>query len=272
VVFVGTGCGITGDTTVASEGGITRTAPLSDLVASAVFDVDATIGDSYGGTGQTWANIIADTDYNHTLGNNASPSTDDPTFTGTPDDPAAYFNFDGGDRMHWTNGLPDLIKQMHRTDIAQDWTLVWAGRSPASGGQFPFLRTGSGTAASQGVQLSWSASNGLLYQHYGDAASSFKRTFDVVGADEDFVLAIGYDHAAGEVTFWSNGAAGETVSFVLTTATADAATNTIFFAAAFPSNGSRIYAVSGFNEKLSDADFAKVAEHYELRHNRSYLA
>ena len=260
---------------------VSRSDPLSALLASTIYDLDATLAASYGGSGQTWSNLIASpadgalqTDYDYTLGFSASPSTDDPTFTGTADDANAHFSFDGGDRMVFTNGLPDFFKKFHRTDTAQDWTMVFAGKLPPSGSSFPFIRTGNSTAGAQGMQIAWQYSGvpRILLTQYGDAASSnFIETADIPSYGDEFVMGIAYNHTAGEITIWANSSAGTRTSFTFNAATADAATNVLFYTTAFPANGSIIRAASAFNAKLSDADFAAVAGHYELRHNRSYL-
>ena len=72
---------------------------LSDVVDSAVFDIDATQSASYGGTGTTWSNLVASpadgaaqSAYDFQLGDGADSSTY-PTFTGTVGDAAAYFMF-----------------------------------------------------------------------------------------------------------------------------------------------------------------------------------
>lgn len=82
---------------------------LQDEIPSTCFHLDATDADSYPGSGQTWANLIASpadgsgqTDFDVWRGGSSSASTDDPTFNGTAGDSAAYWSFDGGDFFRCT--------------------------------------------------------------------------------------------------------------------------------------------------------------------------
>lgn len=100
---------------------------MQDIIPSANFDVDATVEASYGGSGQTFANLVvapadgvaSQTDYDFNLGADSGSSTDDPTFTGSAGDSGAYFLHDGGDFFRLaaanTAWLENLFKDMSGT-------------------------------------------------------------------------------------------------------------------------------------------------------------
>src|SRR5574343_994393 len=95
---------------------------LSDVIASAVFDLDATQAASYPGSGTTWSNLVtapadgsAQTAYDFYRGD-GSTSTTYPTFNGTPGSAAAYWSFDGGDLFDLKSGAnTTFLKNAHKS-------------------------------------------------------------------------------------------------------------------------------------------------------------
>ena len=99
---------------------------MDTIVSSALFDLDATISDSYSGSGQTWANLISSTGttYDFHLGANDGISSDDPDFTGSADDEAAYFAMDGTNFFTVKSNSGSIFKDMHKTTGASP---TWIG-------------------------------------------------------------------------------------------------------------------------------------------------
>ena len=85
--------------------------------------VDATKTASYGGTGQTLANVTvapsdstSQTGYDFFLGADGSVDTDDPTFTGSAGTDSAFFAHDGADFFKSKGTVMTAVNKAHRTD------------------------------------------------------------------------------------------------------------------------------------------------------------
>ena len=94
---------------------------LSDVVSSACIDLDARVSDSYGGSGQTWSNLVtspndgsSQTDGDFHLGTDGSAGGDDPSFD------TDRFDLDGGDTWRCkTNN--SSIDDIHKTNNSGWW-------------------------------------------------------------------------------------------------------------------------------------------------------
>lgn len=270
---------------IAEEGGGPGDGSLQDEVASCVFDIDATIAACYPGTGQTLANLVTapadgedQADYDFYLGDSSSATTDDPTFTGSADDPAAYFLLDGSDMFSLASGTnPAWIRDWQKTTAGTNFTIVTAMMVQTHNlTQHIFSTMSSGTGV--GVRgIINTASNGLnkgIVQR-GGSGNAVGTATDLTSADNDIVLLVfSYSHA-GTLRVWQNGFLQE-ISLTFNNTTTDASAKLRFgvlaTASNFLVNTTRIYGFSGFNEYFDNTKEAAIRAAYEARHERDYTA
>lgn len=102
--------------------------PAIDLVtkigaeSSLAFCLDAGDGSSYGGSGQTWADVSGN-GYDFTLGETSGSEATDPTFTGSAGDLGSYFSFDGGDYFRRTP-IGTAVNAAHKDNAAFSFVLL----------------------------------------------------------------------------------------------------------------------------------------------------
>lgn len=262
---------------VAPEAGPSYT-PLGDIVASTVFDVDATIADSYT-SGQTWANIeptpadgAAQTDYNFFLGATNSATTDDPTFTGSAGDPGAYFALDGGDFFAKTTINTSFINSLHKTTGGSDFWIAIAFRIADGASSLGLLNTQNGTA-SVGIRLEQQSGEALSFLQRGDSANSNVLT-GALTIGTDYLVIFSHSHSGNETRRWINSRTLTAASHTFNTTTNNASgllrlSSRTATSSPAP-NGTRIYAYSMGNEYLDNTKAGLIFDEYNARHGRTY--
>jgi len=274
-------------------GGAPRnTDPLSTVIASVCCDLDATLSASYPGSGQTWSNIItspadsaAQTDYDFWLGLTSTPTTDDPTFTGSANSPAAYFSVDGGDAfklksfssaltlygMHKSggSGLVWWVAMAYRHNalfLLSPWGSGW--NSPSDSGLYAYLdpdgqrRVGRPTALAEDIAFETVSANDYT-------------------ANDDVLAIISCDMTAttNNIRIWTVSASSQLISkdWGTNTETANrtfhigATSNNVDDTIAELPNGARIYSFACGNEFLDDTKAGAIATLLGSRHGRVYL-
>ncbi len=250
---------------------------MDTVVTGAVFDIDFTITDSYGGTGTAVDNLVpspADGETQATYDFTAS----DMTFNGTAGDSDAYVTFASSSsnslllsaNTDFTNGLHDN----------EDFTLVTAIESLDSTWAFGALggTVGGSGGANVGLRFGATATERMQFIQIsgGSSAVNQQSTTILSGADAtgDLILAIAYDHTAGDIKYWLNSSTGETISVSLTADTASATSIFQLFGAAgalvMTSTQWRIRGASMWNKALSNAEMADVFTEYNSRHATTY--
>lgn len=255
--------------------------PMGEIVDGCEFDLDATIYDSYPGSGQSFSNIepspasgAAQSSYDCYLGAAATVDGDEPTFNGTAGDAAAYFSFGGNDFFQIQGSNTTFIEEIHNTTAEQDFTFVCPFYY-TNGAEILFGNRNAG-GANIGLILYTTAANDYLFitQRGSTAPASANGT---VSLSENSIGLAGFahDHAADETTFWVNTKTGQTVANAFNTTVAAASGKMTIGAygngSSPASAGTRLYGCSMFDRVLTDDEFEAVARQYEVRHNREYL-
>ncbi|HEY8191003.1 MAG TPA: hypothetical protein VIG74_01160 [Alphaproteobacteria bacterium] len=257
------------------------TASLATVIASCVFDLDATMTTSYGGSGQTWANLIAapadgaaQTDYDFYLGATNSATTDDPTFNGSAGNPAAYFSFDGGDRFSIKSGSnTSFLNSLHKTTGGADWTCVAALYTNNVSAANPIINTQS-TASDVGMRCYINASEDPTHTQRGSASATVNSSPAHIATGTPVIAAFGHSHGTNKTKLWVNSTIGTepSHSYSTTTASATQPMTIGWMPNSQPAeNGMRLYAISMFNAYLSDGEVASVVAAYNARHTRTYI-
>lgn len=256
-----------------------ESAYLDSVLASTVFDLDATIADSYPGSGTTWANLVAapadgsaQTAYDFYTGD-GSTGTTYPTFNGTPGDAAAYWSFDGGDWFDLKSGANTaFLNNLHKTTGGADFWVAFTFRlvdSAASGG---FFSTQSGSS-NIGCRVELGGTNERVFLLQRGNTASVNSTLIDHTAGVDYIFIYSYQHSTNTLTRWQNTATGtdQTVTFNATTTDASAIAR---IAAARPGSylrsGDRLNSFAMGNEYLDDTGAAAIIAHLNARHGRTY--
>lgn len=260
---------------------------LQPLIASAVWDCDATSALSYPGSGQTLANLVAapadgsaQTAYDFWLGADNTASASDPTFTGSAGSSTAEFSLDGGD-FFTIKANTALIDNMHKTTGGASWSMAFVGnfkkRTIASVGAALF-----GTNALDGAKHGITFGNGAFGSTNKAtviASGGFSTLYADAGANDIFddaykFVALTFNPSTGDLKIYLGNAAVITgnVGFWISTS---AASHLLQLCAAGNSaspmySGTKFIAASMFNSILSDADVVTLRSMYSTRHNRTY--
>lgn len=257
-----------------------NTSPLSSILSSAVFDLDATISTSYPGTGQVWKNIIpspadgsAMASYDFTLGNTSSATTDDPTFTGSAGDAAAYWAMDGGDFWSMdTASVPAFLKSIHKTTGGSDFAFCFAGvlGSTVTGSIFN-TRLGS---PSRGIGINLAATTSSFIQT-GDGGNSLLSSAPPgYTANASFIGIYSHSHSTNKSKIWINTGTGAEKDQTYNTTTTDSSDKayiaTLSTGFGWVASGNRLVHASCFNEYMTDAKAAAIITLLKSRHARSY--
>lgn len=257
---------------------------LDGVLASTVLDLDATIAASYSGSGQVWANLIvspadgaAQTDYDMYLGAGSGSSTDDPTFTGSADDPAAYFAMDGGDHFSLKSGVnTNFLKNLHKTTGGTDWWMAATVKSVNFTNANILFATQSGTTGI-GLRAQFNINEGLTHVQRGGTANATATSTIATGTNNETIAIVSHSHAANTTRFWISraGATGtaEEIAHTYNTTTSDP--SAVFALSLFASgfqleNGVRVYGFAMGNEYLDNTKAAAIITHLETRHGRDY--
>lgn len=268
----------------AFAGGAAHT-PMGGIVSSCCADLDATVSDSYSGSGQTWANIettpadsAAQTDYDFWLGATSSATTDDPTFTGSAGSSSAYWAMDGGDHFEMKSftSTQSVPYNQHRTDTSKPWWYAICVYIPA-GAKRAFFGCGY-QSGHTGSYLWQDEAGGVWYVPAPTALDSVALTSDSITANTPTCVIVSGDNSltTNNLKSWHNTKTGTTYSKTWTTNTGAPSYGFCVGAATTATaydqmlNGSRLYAWSCGNELLDDTKAGNIIDEYNLRHNRTY--
>ena len=249
-------------------------------------DLDVTIAASFddGVDDQKWFNLIsspsdgaAQADYDFYLGADGSSSTDDPTFTGTVGDAAAYLAMDGGDFLKLVKASnPATFNDMHKTTGGPDFWLAIIFRFVRTGvGQFPFGTLGSSFALPHlRMQITGAHKARISQRGVANAVSA-----DTVALSDatDYALIMSHKHSSNTTRIWVNSSTPDVDGLhTFSTTTTDAAKVAAIGASSNNSNavgnGTRIYAFSSGDEFLDNTKVAAILTLYEARHGRDYIS
>jgi len=255
---------------------------LDSVVASVCCDLDATQTDSYPGSGQTWANLIASpadgaaqTDYDFYLGFTATTDGDEPTFNGTAGDTTAYWSFDGGDRFGLKSGVNTaFLNNLHKTTGGSDFWVAYAWNHVDTTWQNRFFFSTYGYSTTNGLIVGEYAQETVGLTQYTSGAAN-KTTSFISGAPQgDHIAVASHSHSTNETTIWLDTASGRVMSHTFTTNTTDptgALTISGGTNGGVPlSSEDKLYSMAFGNEYLDDTKAAAIIAHLETRHGRDY--
>lgn len=251
---------------------------IQSVFDSAVFDLDATIANSYGGTGFRLKNLVpspADGEtkarYDHTLGTTEGANTAAPTFTGSAGDSGAGFTNDGGDYFQIIGGNTDLIEAIHKTfpdmtlAFAFDWDITntdsftFAGtRFSGANEGFSVAKTNSGTFRS-------------IYFQRGDSTTETVTQSNFYTESEDFsvIFGVSYVNATNTMRFFVNDLTvnEQTPSFTAGVLDAGSALRLFYNA---PASGATFKGAYMFNSAFDASNFTTLRSFLGTRHNTTY--
>lgn len=255
---------------------------LSDVIASAVMDLDATISASYSGSGQTWANLCtapadgaAQTDYDVYRGASSSATTDDPTFNGSAGDPAAYWSVDGGDFFDLIGSNTTFLNNLHKTTGGQDfWAAICLRFGSITNNQSLWATQDQNAGIGvRGQKLSNAASNRPYHlQNGGSASDATATSFAMNSTSTDYCFIVSHSHSGNNTRIWLNNTTAQSISHTYNTTTASASRKLRIGGNGSTNlnSGGRIYAYSMGNAYLDNTGAADIFSEYNTRHSRTY--
>lgn len=220
---------------------------------------DATVSDSYSGSGSTWTNLTSE-------GSTYDLTINGATFTGSAGDAAAYFSLDGSDNFTLSGALTTFIKNIHKTTGGEDFWFALAHHQVSGATNQGLFSTQSGAAT---------AGNSTYYRASEVVRNTPPNTnFTAVASDAtNYVMLISHSHSTNQTTVWLGTTTGETLSQTFTTSTDDGTAFEIASYAggtSYMNSGTRIYAASLGNTFLNDTQAAAIFSCYETDHARDY--
>lgn len=256
---------------------------LSDVLASTVFDLDATQTASYPGTGTTWANLVTapadgsdQTAYDFLTGDGAT-STTYPTFNGTAGSAAAYWSFDGGDRFDLKSGAnTTFLKNLHKTTGGPDfWIAFTFNASDNTYGNAAIFATSTGFAAGgEGIlaRLTSAENVGLTQSGTSNAGQLASAAASLAGGD--YIILLSHSHASNVSKIWINSSTGTEDAHTFSTSTTDPANPAKIGAETdlglLIDAEKRLYSLAMGNEYLDDTKAGLIITTLEARHGRDY--
>jgi len=252
---------------------------VDQFIPSAVLDLDATIFNSYSGSGQVWSNLVpapadgsAKTAYDFNLGDSSSPATNDPTFTGSAGSPSAYFALDGGDYFSDPANTA-FLNNLQKTTGGTDFWIATAFRFINSGSIQSLWGTSNATTV-VGAYANINASNLLQESLRGDTAvvSTVSGSFSALVNGTDYLYIVSFGPT--QVRQWLNSLTKVEATFTKNTCVNNPGGNMNIAARMTGNNklanGSRVYAFSAGNQYIDNADAARIFDIYSSRHGRNY--
>ena len=247
----------------------------------AVFELDAGLSASYGGSGQTWANIVTapadgsgQTAYDFYRGATNGSEGSDPTFNGSAGANSAneFWSFDGGDYFTLAGSNTTFLNSLHKENAAFTWYGLL--RTPTSlSGQENLFGTDAQSSSNIGMVINSSAGSLAFGVGNGSGAFSALSSGGFIAAATNYLIAVSYDEATGAGLFYRQGAAGKATSAIsgsYVSPSASAATYTAqLFAGGNAANpatpGMRGWRTGMFNRALTEAQLDALFERYKSK-------
>lgn len=260
---------------------------LQDEIPSTCFHLDATDADSYPGSGQTWANLIASpadgsgqTDFDVWRGGSSSASTDDPTFNGTAGDSAAYWSFDGGDFFRCTLSAanqPTLWKNMGKSNSDGVFWFAAAIRTSGASAINRLLSNRQVTTDFGFTSLISTINTAGLRVSNSNGSTGNNNTLVSTGYSQNtnYLVVISFDPATKDVRYAVNSRTFTTTNWSGFLTNTSNATYPMEFDSggngSSPSaNGARTYAYAGGNAYIGNTELDAIVDFFNAKHGRTY--
>lgn len=242
---------------------------LGEIFPSCIFDLDARIGASYSGTGNTWKNLCAaPADGSSQAAYDFSKHATSIVFSGTPDDPSGKFVAATTTAQKFTiaSGNTTFLTQLMREGAGntRPFTMVLQWKNPSSTYR-PSLSFfgGSGGADTTAGFYRFRASDTLGTGFNSTTSGGARRqagTLPVLVPSGEYLMMVSMD-AAGNCLSWLN---GQMVSSTIDlTGMIDTTLSLSIFRDA--AVGSELIAASMFNTAMSASDMNRLFSAYKRR-------
>jgi len=243
---------------------------LRTIFPSCLCDIDATIEDSYPGTGTDLTSLAGIAAYDFTI-------TGNPAFTGTAGSPSAYFLMDGtGDRFGIAAGNTDFLNNMHKTTGGEDFTVFCAYTFIQNDStQMVWTTQTSSTAIGTTGQVGSNEALQLV-QGDGSTANASGTTAGTMVNATDYLIGLSHSHVDNLTRLWVNSLTPTENSHTFNAET-DPASGAFTFMAR-PGGGSIVPNTTRFRGGYifpffaDEDDVTKIYAHLSARHNINYLA
>lgn len=246
---------------------------LQDDVPSTCMVLEASNIESYSGSGQTWANVIASpadgssqSAFDYYLGATGSASSDDPTFTGTAGVTGSYWAFDGGDAFGSVQTGTNLgfLANVHRTTGGSAFWVAIACRINVGSTKGIFSTQNGATAI--GFRVQSASSEEIVFIQRGNTINSQYSTGYIHNATTDLLIIISADNGGGDITHWINNRTGSSSTISYSSESNPIAAGStiggISPSASRLPNGSRVYGVAAGNAYIDDTAAGYIFDYF----------
>jgi hypothetical protein len=248
----------------------------------AVFELDAGLSASYGGSGQTWANIVttpadgsAQTAYDLYRGATSGSEGSDLTFNGSAGANSAneYWSFDSGDYFTLAGSNTTFLNSLHKENAA----FTWYGflRTPTSIGNANLFGTNAQSSSNIGIHLNLTSSGTFSFQAVNGSGAVLNVSSDtgLVDPGTNYLIALSCNEALGVGLFYRRGATGKDntdITGAYASPSASSATYGLQIAAGGNavnpvSTGFQLWRTGMFNRALSEAQLDALFERYKSK-------
>lgn len=268
--------------------GLQKPSYLDGVMGSVVCDLDATVADSYNGSGLLWANLTPNpadgllrARYDFHVGDGSTASTY-PTFNGTPGTNGAYWSADGSDYFRLKTLTGSLPTKWHRTSGGSSFWVATAFRTPPgifTGTRCFWGNAGSGTNRGVGATVLSTDLLGLVSANGTSAVVTSNIGGPLTGStDYLYVVSVDPTQTTNNVRIWLNTTTSSSYSMIFG-ASSTASTDDFFIMATRNSttnganameSGTYLYSFAMGNEFLDNTKAEALFSHLRARHNRAY--
>ncbi len=253
---------------------------IKDILSGAVFELQASDVLCDSGSDTTVHNLIkapfdglAQTDWDFWKGTASGADAKDPTFTGTPGAPGAYWLCDGGDQFFSAYGgtTQPWLQRLVRTDEPHVFMAWFVGQVP-NAGITQHLMGYNAIGTTTGWRFSVTTS-GVMQVNIANSTSGFNTTYGTAGDvpwDTPFFTAMVIDTVAQTLKFVIDGTSFGSKALTAYTCTTDATTSmgiatAVQAASNMIGNTGRVYACGMSDGDCSDAQLAQIATYLTAR-------
>jgi len=237
-------------------------------IANVVAEWDATLLASYPGTGTSWKNI-ASTPADGSAQSAYDLTLSGLTFTGTANDPAAYFLSAGLGSAVIGSNTP-FLRDLHKTAGGSNYGMILFFETPTTPSTSPILSTHT-TSSQNGIEIA--LDTGVRHRQ-GYGSGNVSDTGGTISTNTLIALCIGHDHAVNQSYRAINTRTGTTSAHTFSATTTDANQPLTIFArtpsvAQMPT-GSKLKSAVLLNTYPTNAIVSAILDIKNIVHNNVY--
>ena len=241
---------------------------LDSEISSTVIDLDATLIESYSGSGD-FKNLSVPAD------GEDKPSYDfdvnGASFVGSAGDAAAYFTGTGSQSFDLKSGSnTDFLKNLHKTTGGSDfWFAMTFHKTDTTWqGNTYLFNTFDGGVAGNGFGLRQVTNETVQIRQDKNPNVAIVSTPAFSPASGDHILIVSHSHSTNTTRYWANSRTKTEATHTFKTSIVDADQTAQIYPNITAED--RLYSFACGNSYIDDSDAAVIINHLNARHERTY--